>query len=132
MRSESSTVTGVQYSRAAQNLLDRLYDRRSTCRLGAAVLVGPRRHDPDRHSQLVDRLPQRLVLNLNWKYEELEIRETEIPDAILAIPAALLLNQSARCRNRSLNRAQQIPAFTFGNDGTDSRVMRGPLQPLQI
>ena len=112
--------------------MDHLYHRRPSRRPRASILVGSNRYNPDRHSQLVDRLPQRLVLNLNWKYEELEIRETEIPDAILAIPAALLLNQSARCRNRSLNRAQQIPAFTFGNDGTDSRVMRGPLQPLQI
>jgi len=46
--------------------------------------------------------------------------------------AVRLLNLPARCRDRSLNSAEQIPAFALGNDGMDSRVMRSPLQSLQI
>ncbi len=52
----------LQYSHAAQSLLDDLCGRWSHRRRGPAILVGPRRHGPYWHGQLVDRLPQRVVL----------------------------------------------------------------------
>src|SRR5258706_4532760 len=62
----NNVPTGLlEYSRAAQNVLDHVCRRRPSRRPRAAILVGPHRHNPHKHTQLVDRLPHQLVLNLN-------------------------------------------------------------------
>jgi hypothetical protein len=62
MRRLNSADSLLELSYAAQSLLDDVHGCWSRRRFGIAILVGSRRHGPDWHGQLVDRLPQRLVL----------------------------------------------------------------------
>jgi hypothetical protein len=62
---ESDEISYPRDAYGTQNILDRIYCPRARSGLSAPIMVGPGRNRPHRIHQLVDRIPQRLVLRIN-------------------------------------------------------------------